>query len=45
MESERSLPCSQEPTNGPYPDTDESIHILQTYLTKIRFNITLPSTP
>jgi len=24
MESEGSLLCSQQPTNGPYPDSDES---------------------
>jgi hypothetical protein len=24
MELENSLPCSQQPTNGPYPEPDES---------------------
>jgi hypothetical protein len=23
METEGSLPCSQEPTNGPYPEPDD----------------------
>jgi hypothetical protein len=25
MEPESSLPCSEEPANGPYPEPDESI--------------------
>jgi hypothetical protein len=40
MEPECSLPCSQEPSTGPYPEPDQSSpyhHILS--LSKIHFNI------
>jgi hypothetical protein len=38
MEPEASLPCSQEPSTGPYPKPDRSspYHL---FLSKIHFNI------
>jgi hypothetical protein len=36
-----SLPCSQEPSTGPYPEPDQSN---PSYLSKIHFNIVYPST-
>ena len=44
METEISLPCSQQPATYPHPEADP-IHALSSYLLKIHFNITLPSTP
>jgi hypothetical protein len=37
MELERSLPCSQEPSTGPYPEQDQSnpIHTIPSYLRSI----------
>jgi hypothetical protein len=46
MESEGSLPCSQEPSTGVYPDPDQcSQYHPQSYLSRINFNITHPPTP
>jgi len=44
MEPESLLPCLQQPTTGPYPDTDESSPHPYT-LFKVHFNIILPSMP
>jgi hypothetical protein len=41
MEPEGSLPCSQEPAAGPYPEPDP-MHTNQSYPSKIRFNIFQP---
>jgi hypothetical protein len=41
MEPEVSIPCSQEPSTGPYPELYQSnpIHSIPSYLSKIHFNI------
>jgi hypothetical protein len=44
MKPEGSLPYSQEPSTGPYPDPDQSSHTTPTYPSKIHFNIILPPT-
>jgi len=44
MQTEFSLPCSQQPETYPHSEADP-IHALSSYLFKIHFNITLPSTP
>jgi hypothetical protein len=43
MEPECSFPCSQEPSNGLYPDPDQSSPY-HPILSKIHFNIILPPT-
>ena len=44
METEISLPSSEQPENYPHPEANP-MHALSSYLLKIHFNITLPSTP
>jgi hypothetical protein len=44
MESECSLPRSQEPTTGPYPEPDTASSHLIPYFLKITSNIIIPST-
>jgi hypothetical protein len=44
MEAEGSLPCSQKPATGPYPEQDYLIYITLSYFSKIHFNITVPLT-
>jgi hypothetical protein len=43
MESEGTIPCSQEPSTDPYPEPDQSSPYHPTLpLSKIHFNIILP---
>jgi hypothetical protein len=41
IESKGSLPCSQEPSTGSYPETNVSIHIRSSYLCKIHPNMNI----
>jgi hypothetical protein len=43
MQHEGSLPCSQEPSTGPYLKPDQ-IHTIPLYLSKIHFSIIHPPT-
>jgi hypothetical protein len=43
MEPDGSLPCSQDPSTGPYPEPDQSSPY-QPILSKIHFNIVHPTT-
>jgi hypothetical protein len=45
MEPEGSVPCSQKPATGPYPDPAESIRPINPYLLKVHLNVILPPTP
>jgi hypothetical protein len=42
MEAEGSLPWSQQPYTGPYPNPDKSKPTTSLYLFNIHFNINLP---
>jgi hypothetical protein len=44
MESEGSLLCSQQHTNGPYPQQIDTVHTFTLYVFPIHFNTVLPST-
>jgi hypothetical protein len=43
METETSLPCTQEPATGSYPFQMNPVHNLTSYSCKIHINIILPS--
>jgi hypothetical protein len=45
MEPEGSSPCTQKPATCPYPEPDQSSLRPPPNLSKIHFNIILPSTP
>lgn len=45
MESEDTLLFSKRPTAGPYSEPVQSVYTLTLCLSKIQFNITLPSMP
>jgi hypothetical protein len=45
MDPEGSLPRLQGQTTGPYPDPDHTSPKLPNVLSKIHFNIIIPSTP
>jgi hypothetical protein len=45
MEPKGSLPCSQDPSTGPYPEPDQEIHDLPTYICKIHSNVILSTMP
>jgi len=45
IEPEGSLPRSQKPATGPYPNPAESFRSIDPYLPKIHLNVALPPTP
>jgi hypothetical protein len=44
MELQGSIPCSQEPSTGPYPEHINPIQSIPFYISKIQFNIVHPLT-
>lgn len=40
-ESESSIPCSQDPVNGPYPESFNLVYSLTPYTCQLHFNIVL----
>jgi hypothetical protein len=42
MESEGSLPCSQEPATGSYPEQMKPVHTLTNYFLNTQININFP---
>jgi hypothetical protein len=43
MEPEGSLPCSQEPSIGPYPEPDQSSHYQPILILSANLRLGLPS--
>jgi hypothetical protein len=39
MEPQDSLPCSPQPSTGPYPEQTNPVHTTPSYIFKIQFNI------
>jgi hypothetical protein len=45
MEPEDSLPCTQQPTTGPYPESAEPSSPHRSLLPKVHLNVILLPTP